>query len=204
MRLPPILQPLLTTLNPAGAAADVDDSRRKAAVLVLLFPRASEASFLLTARPNTLSRHPGQISLPGGAREPGDRDLWDTALRETGEELGVKTGRLRRLGRLELVWVAASDYAVTPFVAWNPVPPVIHPNPREVAEVIEVPVRALLDPMTLVEERWELRGSHWHVSFYQLGEARVWGATARMLGDLAQRVYPSLERPLIPGSVRPA
>ena len=178
---------------------------RQAAVLVLLFPRGSDVAFVLTARPNTLARHAGQISLPGGVTEPGDVDLWHTALRETQEELGVRTGRIRPLGQLDPVSLVASNYVIAPYVGWNPFPPVLRPDPAEVAECIEVPVRLLFDPLTVQEEKWELRGDLWHVCFFRLDDKIVWGATARILADLASRLHhPGFREPLIPGSVRPA
>src|SRR5438270_12158952 len=94
------------------------ESTRHAAVLALLFSRNEHISLLLTERPFNLSRHAGQISLPGGAVEAHDADLWQTALRETREELGIRTGRIQPLGRLSTIYVVASDYLVSPFVAW--------------------------------------------------------------------------------------
>lgn len=178
---------------------------RYAAVLVLLFPRQGEIRFLLTARPEGMLRHPGQVSLPGGAAEPHDASLWQTALRETQEELGVRTGRLRPLGRLEPVPVLASHYLIVPYVAWNPSPPILSPDPREVAEVVEVPLDHLLDPGLVEEETWDLRGRAWRVTFYRFGNKAVWGATARILSDLAARLAgPGGSREVVPGAVRPA
>jgi 8-oxo-dGTP pyrophosphatase MutT (NUDIX family) len=169
----------------------------------LLFPSQGEVRFLLTARPEDLARHPGQVSLPGGAAEPQDRDLWQTVLRETWEELGVRTGRLRPLGRLDPVPVLASNYLIVPFVAWSPTRPRLSPDPREVAEVIEVPLDALLDPSLIEEETWELRVSSWRVTFFRFGEHVVWGATARILSDLAGRLRVDSGREIVPGAVRP-
>jgi 8-oxo-dGTP pyrophosphatase MutT (NUDIX family) len=174
-------------------------------VLVLLFPRGSEVTFILTARPNTLAHHAGQISLPGGVAEPGDVDLWHTALRETQEELGIRTGRVRPLGQLDSVSLTVSNYVIAPFVGWNPLPPVLRPDPGEVAECIEVPLSRLFDPLAVQEEKWELRGDVWYVCFFRLDDRIVWGATARILADLASRLHqPGFSEPLIPGSVRPA
>jgi hypothetical protein len=77
---------------------------------------------------------------------------------------------------------------ITPFVAWNPVPPAARPDPREVAMLIEVPLSALLDPSTVAQEIWERRGRHWRVTFYRFGDHMVWGATARILHDLVGRI----------------
>src|SRR5919199_6822952 len=111
------LRSLLPPIERDEPLQNLDVSLQRAAVLVLLFPRETGPSFLLTERPATLSRHPGQISLPGGAMDPEDPDLWHTAIRETQEELGIKTGRIRPVGCLETIAVAVSRYHVAPFVA---------------------------------------------------------------------------------------
>ncbi|MBV9280306.1 MAG: CoA pyrophosphatase [Chloroflexi bacterium] len=214
MKLPAVLVPLRAALDPIETepppgtlrvTVDRMTGARHSAVLVLLFPRGEDVSFFLTIRPHTLARHAGQIALPGGAAEPADRSLWETALRETHEELGVRTGSLRPLGRLASIHVAASNYVIAPYVAWSPAVPAVNPDPGEVAEVFEVPIRALLNPASVLEERWELRGRPVYVCYFHLADRIVWGATARILADLARRLgHPAFEPPLIPGSVRPA
>ena len=105
---------LRARLIPFDRQLDTGDSVgsewRRAAVLILLFPRPTDVSFLLTERPASMRLHAGQISLPGGAEEPGDPSLWHTAKREAREELGLRTGRVRPLGRLDVVFVSASRY----------------------------------------------------------------------------------------------
>lgn len=211
MRLPPLLSHLRYPLLPVDARVPVPEESglppalRHAAVLVVLFPRGPDVRFLLTARPDTLLNHPGQVSLPGGAAERGDSSLWHTAVREAQEELGIRTGRLRPLGRLDPVPVVVSNYLVTPFVGWNPVPPMLRPDASEVEEVVEVSLGAILDGANLFRETWNFRGQAWQVTFYRFGPHIVWGATARILGDLAERL--GRERRLeegIPGSVQPA
>src|SRR5579872_1644177 len=151
MQLPAILQPLSSASPslhqaPAPAVESPDAApMQAAAVLVLFFPGREGASFFLTERPGDLSRHPGQISLPGGRKEDGDGSLWETALRETREELGIRTGRIRPLGRLAPVPVRVSRYLIHPFLAWSPARPRLAPDPREVAGVLEVPASILLD-----------------------------------------------------------
>src|SRR5579872_3468706 len=88
VKLPSPLQDLSRELLPVEYEVPREVRGRRAAVLILLYPRNGVTSFALTVRPDTLSRHPGQISLPGGMAEPHDRSLWDTAVRETQEELG--------------------------------------------------------------------------------------------------------------------
>ena len=175
---------------------------RRAAVLILLYPRNGVTSFALTVRPDTLSRHPGQISLPGGMAEPHDRSLWDTAVRETQEELGFMSGRVVPLGRLDDVRVRVGDSVITPFVGWNPVSPRFRPDQNEVAEVLEIPLETLLHPSAVEEGTWELRGSQWLVSFYRLQDRVVWGITGLILSDFHRRLC--AEQPVVrPGSVRP-
>jgi 8-oxo-dGTP pyrophosphatase MutT (NUDIX family) len=175
-----------------------------AAVLILLFPRRGRISFLLTRRPHFLSTHAGQVALPGGAYEPGDADLWDTALREAREELGIVTRGVRRLGRVESVPVSVTGYVVTPFVGWSPCALEIHPEPSEVAEVIEVALDELLEPGAIREEAWILHGSARQVAFFQLGDTQVWGATARILTLFCRRLNVTFGTDgLEPGSVRP-
>jgi 8-oxo-dGTP pyrophosphatase MutT (NUDIX family) len=172
-------------------------------VLVLLFPRNSDVRFLLTTRPDTLARHAGQISLPGGRMESHDCTLWDTARREAREELGIRTGRLVQLGRLDPVPVVVSNHLIWPFVAWNPIAPRIDPDPREVAAVVEVSLASLLDPAAVQDEEWEYRGASWQVTLYRFGDVAVWGATARVLADLASRLIPdSAKDARFPGQVR--
>jgi 8-oxo-dGTP pyrophosphatase MutT (NUDIX family) len=170
---------------------------------VLLFNRDREPRVLLTERPGHLRNHPGQISFPGGKWEPEDRDLWDTARREAREEIGLQDP-LQLLGCLDQVEVRVSNYIITPFVAWTDAEPHFSVDPFEVGAIIEVPLRAVLDPLSVAEEEWEFRGTHWHVSLFRFGEHIVWGATARILSDLVARVKGSPgEHVHAPGSVRP-
>jgi len=178
---------------------------RRAAVLILLHPGQSEPHFVLTLRPHTLTRHPGQIALPGGVAESHDLSPWHTAVRESEEEIGLRSDRLQPLGRLPPFHVQVSNYLVAPFVAWNPVTPSLHPDPREVAGMFHVPLSILTDPGAVEAETWNLRGQLYQVTFYRFGEHRIWGATARILNDLAERLDPLRPRPSQPpGSVFPA
>jgi 8-oxo-dGTP pyrophosphatase MutT (NUDIX family) len=133
--------------------------------------------------------------------EPFDATLWDTALRETREELGLLSGRVMPLGRLDDVKVRVSDSIITPFVGWNPVPPRFTPDRNEVAEVLEVPLETLLHPDSIEEEIWELRGSEWRVAFYRLSDRVVWGITGLILSDFHNRLEREA-RAVRPGSVQ--
>jgi 8-oxo-dGTP pyrophosphatase MutT (NUDIX family) len=175
-----------------------------AAVLVVLYPHDGATFFPLTVRLDTLTHHPGQVSLPGGRLEDVDSSLWEAALREAREEVALRTGRILPLGRLDTVPTVVSKHLIVPFVGWSPVRPRLRPNPEEVAEVIEVPLSAVTDRSTVREEVWHIRGRTVAVTYYDLAGYAVWGATARVLSDLATRLEPGLDLgPYPPGWVRP-
>jgi 8-oxo-dGTP pyrophosphatase MutT (NUDIX family) len=155
---------------------------RQGGVLILLYPQGGRLHLPLTRRTENLEDHKGQISLPGGARE-GDEPLEWTALRETHEELGIDPQSVEILGRLTPLYVFPSDYCITPYVAARADRPTFVPDPVEVAEVLEIPLAILLDPAIRREEEWLLHGITTHVPFYQIGEHRVWGATAMVLSE---------------------
>ncbi len=160
---------------------------RRAAVLFLLYERAGVAYTCFTRRTATVATHRGQISLPGGAYEPRDGTLVQTALRETYEEVGIPPEAVEVLAELEPEYVAVSGFLVTPVVGRLAAPPTFRPDPREVERVIEVPVATLLDPAS---QRIEDRGTYIRQSpVYQYGEHEIWGATARMLSRILARPH---------------
>lgn len=165
--------------------SEEDGLPRQGSVLLLLYPTAGGICLPVTLRSERVVHHKGQISLPGGMHEPEDMTLADTALRETCEEIGVKPGWNRILGRLTPLYVPTSNSCIHPYVACCSSRPAYRPNPAEVAEVIEMPLRVLMDPTFRIEEDWEIRTRTVRVPFYQLGAHKVWGATAMILSELA-------------------
>lgn len=159
------------------------EGRRRAAVLVPLFVRDGALRVLLTRRTDTVEHHRGQISFPGGVEEPDDETPWETAVRETEEELGIAPEHVRLLGALTPL-VTVTDFFVEPFVGAVPYPHVLRPAEAEIAEVIDVPVAALLDPKVL--ERRVLPGREEPTLFYHYGSHVIWGATARMMAELLE------------------
>jgi len=183
-----------------AAPADDPEGRTLAAALVLLYPHTTAGAtaptetvphLVLTRRTTRMRRHSGQISLPGGRYDPEDGSLLRTALRETEEELGVNPADLTVWGRLDPVQITATHYQLAPFVAFTPRRPAFRPAPAEVAEVIDLPLDRLLDPDTLEEEVWDFQGTPRRVSFYRQAEHKVWGATARILGQIVALLDPS-------------
>ena len=158
-------------------------SPRRAGVLLLLYPLDEGPHLVLTVRTPDLNHHSGQISLPGGGWEDQDHSLQETALRETEEELGIDTADVEVLGPLTPLYIPPSNNCVYPFVAITSRRPVFHPDPIEVADLLEVPLSLLIDPATRCEEEWVWREAPLHVPFYAVGEHKVWGATAIILAE---------------------
>ena len=162
-------------------------SARSAAVLALLFPDpAGFARIVLTERLSYDGHHSGEVSLPGGKAEPADAGPVETALREAAEEihLDADAAGVTIAGTLDEVFIPVSDFRITPVVAVAARPPVLTANPAEVARILEPPVTAFLPdaPVEMVERvirDWPLR-----YGGYRIDGLHVWGATARILGQL--------------------
>lgn len=163
------------------AAADA----RPATVLVLLYQREGRWHLPLTVRPPTMVVHAGQISLPGGRVEGGESPQ-QAALRELHEELGISEGEVELLGALSPVYLFVSNFVVTPWVGWCSRPPVLKPEPREVAEVLELPLEHLLDAASRGTHPRTHRGVTLSAPHFQWNGHRIWGATAMILGEFAE------------------
>ena len=183
---PESLMPIFTDgrLRPRFVASS---TARPAAVLVLLYPDAhGEARIVLTERVSYDGHHSGEVSFPGGKAEPGDADAAATALREASEEvaLDADAAEVTVVGALEPVFIPVSDFRIDPIVAVAAREPVLRPNPTEVARILTPPVSAFLpDADVEIVERtirdWPLR-----YGGYRIDGLHVWGATARILGQL--------------------
>ncbi len=167
------------------APSQNDEPARGGGVLLLLYPVGKELSTVLTRRTEHLPNHKGQISLPGGTRHPGET-FEETALREAHEELNVNPQQVDILGRLTPLYIPPSNYRIHPILGYAAARPAFQREPREVAEVLEVPLRRLLDPNTIREEDWQLRGVPVRVPFFELNEHKVWGATAMVLSEFVE------------------
>lgn len=155
---------------------------RAAAVLVLLYPHNGEWHVPLTLRPSHLAAHAGQVSLPGGAVEPGETTA-QAAIREFHEELGADGQSIDLLGALSPLYVEASNYMVTPWVAAAESRPPFAPNPAEVEEVLEIPLKDLLDPAHFGSEPRRHEGHIYDAPHFHCQSHRVWGATCMILGE---------------------
>lgn len=182
-----------TRMMPRPRAPSVsDEPARDGAVLLLLYPFDGRLHLVLTRRTEHLPNHKGQISLPGGAREPGE-SFEETALREAHEELSLDPADIVVLSRLTPLYISPSNYCIRPVVGYVRVRPAFRPDPREVAEALEVPLATLLDPSTVREEDWRLRGTVVRVPFFAVNEHKVWGATAMVLAEFVDLVRSAVE-----------
>jgi len=164
--------------------------RRQAGVLIMLFERDREPWVVLTERTHLVSLHKGEISFPGGARDPEDEDLWATAVRETVEELGVDPSTLQQLGALDDYPTFSSGYIVSPFIAAVEPPERWHTSEAEIAQVIEIPLRRLLDVGRM--EVWERDGIRFPMHIFDVDEHRIWGVTAFILRRFLDIVGPAI------------
>jgi 8-oxo-dGTP pyrophosphatase MutT (NUDIX family) len=162
-----------------------DESEIGAAVLVPLYQLGGELHVILTKRTMLMSLQKGHVSFPGGRREAGDADLLATALRESFEEIGLDPAHVEVLGRMDDFSTRDGKILIAGFVGL--IDPAVSPYTwraaeREVAELLEVPVRHLLDPLNVeIGEPRELNGRLWPDETFLFRGHRVFGATARAL-----------------------
>jgi len=163
-----------------------NDHPRDSAVLALLHMVEGELSIAFTLRPTSLHHHGGQISFPGGRREPRDTSCEETALRETSEELGISTRDVRILGEMTPLFISSSQHLVHPYVGWVTCLPTLQPNPSEVARVLQIPVSSLLSPASQDLYARKKHGQTISYPCYRAGDDVIWGATAMMLRELLE------------------
>jgi len=154
-------------------------------VLVPLFLAAGEPHVVFTRRRTDLRRHPGEISFPGGRRDPEDASLEDTALREAEEEIGLPRTNVRMLGSLPTVSTFATGYVIHPFIGTIPAGLAWRVSEREVDAVLELPLSALDTGRTRTQI--ERRGFTFETDAFVIDDHLIWGATARILESLLER-----------------
>ncbi|WP_417678052.1 CoA pyrophosphatase [Pseudodonghicola sp.] len=193
----PVAQLRMALERPGQASSDFDlnpefrlkEPRllRPAGVLITVNLTTEVPKVVLTKRSSALKNHPGQIAFPGGKREEFDIDAAANALREAEEEIGLPRALPRILGTLP-THETVTGFEVTPVLAvledhFAPVA-----DPSEVAEVFEVPLTHLMDPDNYLIESRIWRGMRRHYFTVPYGPYYIWGATARMLRQLAARL----------------
>ncbi len=160
--------------------------RTEAAVLVPIFGWPDEPGLVFTERREDLRRHAGEISFPGGRRDQPDESLLRTALREAEEEIGLAPDGVEVVGALPPIGTFVTNYKVHPFVGLIGDELRFEPNPAEVETVLAFTVSELRESFAM--RRLVRRGVPIRTPTYLVGEHLIWGATARILGELLQRI----------------
>jgi len=159
------------------------------AVLLPLFRKDGEIHLLFTRRTEGVKNHKGQISFPGGVQDEGDESLQATALRESLEEIGVKTEEVKILGELDDI-TTITNYCISPFVGVIPYPYEFVVNKAEIDELIEVPIPALLDPKVFTQENAYIqKGRPYPVYYFNYGDTVIWGATAKIVKQFLELIF---------------
>jgi 8-oxo-dGTP pyrophosphatase MutT (NUDIX family) len=155
---------------------------RNAAALLLLFPVHDRAHTVLTVRSDTLGRHSGQVSLPGGAVEPGET-FEQAALREANEEVALAPDGITVLGALTALDIPVSGFRLHPIVAARNDQPALLPADGEVARIVQVPIAELADASAVRPTTRFRDGRSFAVPAFHVAETEIWGATAMVLAE---------------------
>ncbi|HJV34410.1 CoA pyrophosphatase, partial [Geomonas sp.] len=177
---PEQLKERLRTALASRKRVPIEQGAVQAAVLLPLFIKDGEFHLLFTKRTPHLTHHSGEISFPGGVREPGDRDSAATALREAWEEVGIAPEDVEVLGELDDT-LSIHNYRVTPVVGVFPEGYQLTVNDDEIERLIEVPLTFFYNTDVYRIERWEREGRTIPVHFYTHGRDEIWGLTGRIM-----------------------
>lgn len=169
---------------PKGRSLEIKGKQvKESAVLVLLFYKHDELHVCLTKRNSKLKHHPGQISFPGGRKEAGE-SLLETALRETDEEVGIKSESIEILGQLSSVYVSVSNFNIQPYIGFTSSLPKFTINIDEVEDVIEIPIKEFLDTKNHSTNQINTSKGNLNVPCYSIDNHIIWGATSMMIAEL--------------------
>ena len=156
---------------------------RPAAVLVPLYAKAGEVFLVLQVRTYNVDQHKGQISFPGGMRDPQDRDAVDTALRESCEEIGLRPQDVQVVGLLDDS-LTITGFRITPVVGRIPADYAFRTNPDEVHKLLQVPWSLFVSESNLLHGRLRHDDVTFEVDYYPYEGYQIWGATARIIRHL--------------------
>lgn len=178
--------PILLEGDPLDPLADPDQPVTPAAVLVAVVDR-EQPGVILTVRTETVRKHAGQISFPGGRIDPEDEGPVAAALREAEEEIGLPRSEVDVIGTADL-YRTITGYEVTPVIGVVPPDLPLRPHPAEVAAIFEAPLEHLFDPKHQLIRTVEWRGGT--RCYYEIDwrGRRIWGATAAMIVNLSRRL----------------
>lgn len=158
------------------------------AAVLMPFVDQPEPELILTVRSNAMPTHAGEVAFPGGKRDPSDRDLLHTALRESHEEVGLNGDQVEVVGRLSPL-PSRFGMKVTPFVGLVPAGIELIPEPGEIQTIFQVPLRFFLEEEPHLSPPREVHGRRMRMPSYYYEDKRIWGLTAFMILDLLNHVY---------------
>lgn len=161
---------------------------KHAAVLIPLFFKNGEVHLLFTKRTDKVETHKGQISFPGGMADETDERLRATALRETWEEMGIKSSDIKILGKTDK-FLTNTNFMVTPYVGYFPYPYNFKISEDEIERIIEIPLSHLIKPDIFEIKPWERDGIKWRVHYYNYNGDVIWGVTGFLLSNFLQIVF---------------
>ena len=175
-----------TFRNGASLSSQTNESTRESAILICIYPDNKTANTILIKRTTYNGAHSGQISFPGGKREPFDHSIEATALREAEEEIGIDISTVTVLGALSALYIPLSNHMVTPIVAVMPKPKNLRPNLQEVEYTITVNLQDFKREDKVSVKTLNIGSEPVSAPFYSVGNEVVWGATAMIISELAE------------------
>ena len=181
-----LLLPPGRELYPTGDKSTIIQS----SVLMLLIPDHGKISTCLIRRPATMRNHSGQIAFPGGRFEPTDKDLMQTALRESYEEIGTDANQIEIIGALTPLYVQVSNFTINPFLGWIDAMPDFKIDNHEVEDLIIIPVEKLLHHATFQVQKVTTIHGIFEVPGFYVGKSFIWGATAMVISEFNE-IYKS-------------
>lgn len=160
-----------------------NETPKKGSVLIILYPKNSEWNTIFIKRTNDKGPHSGQMAFPGGMIEPEDHSLYETALREAKEEVGINPMEVDYIGELTPLHIPVSNIIVHPFIGMVKDKPNLVLSPDEVEDILECPLSVFLDPKILSEFSFEFKGNKYKAPSFVVKEYTIWGATAMMWNE---------------------
>ncbi|MEE8336195.1 MAG: CoA pyrophosphatase [Candidatus Neomarinimicrobiota bacterium] len=167
------------------AMAHISGEQQTSAVLILIFPENEIPTICFIRRQDYPGVHSGQISFPGGKNEKKDPDLWNTAIRETNEETGVKVDQIKYIGKLTPLYIPVSNFWVHPFVGYLLHYPQFKMDKSEVKYILKAPFTEITKP-EIIEKSRQNTESKKEVPCYNYKGETIWGATAMILCEFLE------------------
>ncbi len=175
---------------------NINKEPKKAAVLILIYPKNNQAHLVLMKRSNYEGHHSAQISFPGGKKEERDESFIHTALREANEEVGVVKESVKIIGELSDLYIPPSNFKVYPFVGITEIAPQFIVDKKEVESIIELSIDDLMRNDILKSKTMNLAaGFTFNTPYFDIQNHVVWGATAMMLFELREIIGTFRQQP---------